>query len=137
MDVLSRVQMLCKDKKIGIAKMERDIGLSKGASYKWKSSNPSMDVLKKLSAYFNVPVGHITGAEDKEWEPTITEKDERDIKNIIEALKSKLSTEQGLMYDGEPMDEESQQNVLAAIEVAERTAILEAKRRFTPDKYKK
>lgn len=60
MNVLERVQRLCKEQGKSITKMEREIGLSKGAAYKWKTSNPSMDVLKKLSAYFNVPTEQIT-----------------------------------------------------------------------------
>lgn len=60
MTVLERVQKLCKQHGIGIAKMERDIDLSKGASYKWKTSDPSMDTLKRLAEYFNVPVDVFT-----------------------------------------------------------------------------
>ena len=83
-----------------------------------------------------MPLSRIYPDAQNEWQPKLTKKDERDIKNAIEAIKNQLSTGTGLMYDGEPLDEESQEAILAAIEVAERTAILEAKKRYTPKKYR-
>ena len=59
-----------------------------------------------------------------------------DIKQAIEDFKNRLSTA-GVMYDGEPLDEESQAAILAAVELAERTARIAAKEKFTPKKYKK
>lgn len=135
MGLYERIKKVASEKGKSINRMEKDLGFARSSISKFNANIPSIDKVQEVANYLNVSVDYLLN--EKEWEPTITERDERDIKNIIEALKSKLSTEQGLMYDGEPMDEESQQNVLAAIEVAERTAILEAKRRFTPDKYKK
>ena len=57
-------------------------------------------------------------------------------KKAIDDFKNKLSTA-GVMYDGEPLDDETRDAVLAAVELAERTARLAAKEKFTPKKYKK
>lgn len=139
MTFLERVKLLCKEKGVTVSRMEKEIGLSKGAVYKWNTSAPSQQVLKKLSEYFAISVDMLINGEDtkKEWQPAITEKDEKDIKKAIDAIKNQLSSGTGLMYDGEPMDEESMEAVLAAIEVAERTAVLAAKKKFTPNKYRK
>lgn len=137
MTVYERIKQLCADNRVTVSKMEQEIGISKGATYKWKTSSPSMEVLQKLADFFNVSTQYIITGQDSEWQPTITEKDEKDIKKKLDALINQLSTDTGLMYDGEPMDNESLNAVRAALEVAERTAMLEARRKFTPDKYKK
>lgn len=139
MTFLERVKLLCKENGVTVSKMEKEVGLSKGAVYKWNTSAPSQQVLKKLSDYFNISVDALINGEDskKEWQPTITDKDEKDIKKAIDAIKNQLATGTGLMYDGEPMDEEDMQYVLQAVEALERNAILAAKKKFTPKKYRK
>ena len=106
------------------------------ANGKKNGTDPTLEQCVTLAQFFNVPLSRIYPDAQNEWQPKLTKKDERDIKNAIEAIKNQLSTGTGLMYDGEPLDEESQEAILAAIEVAERTAILEAKKRYTPKKYR-
>lgn len=104
------------------------------------NSYPRIDKIELMANYFGISKADLVEehTESQEpWQPTITEKDERDIKKKLDNLINQLSTDTGLMYDGEPMDEESLAAVRAALEVAERTAMLEARRKFTPDKYKK
>ena len=46
-----------------------EAGLSKSLVTKWKTNKvdvPSPDVLKKLSAYFNMPVSELLGEEEKD-----------------------------------------------------------------------
>jgi transcriptional regulator with XRE-family HTH domain len=130
---------LCQAKGIAITALEKELGFGRGSIGKMKNSKKggtSSDRLQRIANRLNVPIAQLTG-EDEEWQPNISEKDEKDIKIKLDELINQLSTEAGLMYDGEPMDEESLTAVRAALEVAERTAMLEAKRKFTPDKYKK
>lgn len=114
------------------------LGISRSAISQWEKNgtDPTLEQCVTLAQFFNVPLSRIYPDAQNEWQPKLTKKDERDIKNAIEAIKNQLSTGTGLMYDGEPLDEESQEAILAAIEVAERTAILEAKKRYTPKKYR-
>ena len=98
---------------------------------------PKQDKMQKIADYFGVSIEYLMTGEEKEWEPELTAKDEKDIKNALDDFKNQLRTDTGIMYDGEPLDEEDQEAILAAIEVAERTAILAAKKKFTPNKYKK
>ena len=139
MTFLEHIKHLCKEKGVTVSKMEKEIGISKGGVYKWNTSSPSQQVLIKLSNYFGVSVDSLVSGkvETKEWQPTITDKDEKDIKKILDALKNQLSTGTGLMYDGEPMNEEDMEYVLQAVEALERNAKLAAKKKFTPKKYQK
>ena len=66
MTLLDRVKQLCISKNISQSKLETEIGISRGASYKWKSSSPSMEILKKLADYFNVSVEYLITGEEKE-----------------------------------------------------------------------
>lgn len=64
MDFLERIKFLCKQNNVSQSKMEADIKISNGASSKWKKSSPSMDVLKKLSKYFNVSIEYLITGEN-------------------------------------------------------------------------
>ncbi len=53
-----------------------EAGLSKSLVTKWKVNKvdvPSPDVLKKLSAYFDMPVSELLGEEDKKEQPTVND----------------------------------------------------------------
>ncbi len=114
-------------------------GIGKSTFSDWKSgrSQPKQDKLQKIADFLGVSLEYLTTGKEKEWEPKLTAKDEKDIKNALDDFKNQLRTDTGIMYDGEPLDEEDQESILAAIEVAERTAILAAKKKFTPKKYRK
>ena len=60
---------LCKRKGVSVSAAALEAGLSKSLVTKWKTNKvdvPSPDVLKKLSAYFNIPVSELLGEEEKE-----------------------------------------------------------------------
>ena len=66
MTLLDRVKKLCISKGTSQSKLEQEIGISRGASYKWKNSSPSMEILKKLADYFNVSVEYLITGQEKE-----------------------------------------------------------------------
>jgi transcriptional regulator with XRE-family HTH domain len=103
MTVFDRVKKLCKANNTTISKMEREIGLSRGASYKWKSVNPSMDVLKKLSAYFNVSTDYIT-------EGSVATVD---INEVLDSLLQSLDNNTGLYPSGSLPKTEQEKEMLA------------------------
>lgn len=137
MNSVERVKKICKERKIPISKLEKDLGFSNGYIGQLRKGVFPDDRLKKISEYFGVSLEYLaTGDDSASKNDGLTAKDERDIKQAIEDFKNRLSTA-GVMYDGEPLDEESQAAVLAAVELAERTARIAAKEKFTPKKYKK
>ena len=58
-NLYGRVKLLCKEKGVSNAQMERDIGFQRGNAYKWKNANLSISSLAKLSAYFGKPISYI------------------------------------------------------------------------------
>ena len=59
---------LCKQRGVSMSAAAVEAGLSKSLVTKWKTNKvdvPSPDVLKKLSAYFGMPVSELLGEEEK------------------------------------------------------------------------
>ena len=66
---------ICKERGISMSAAAVEAGLSKSLVTKWKVNKvdvPSPDVLKKLSAYFGMPVSELLGEEENE-KPAIQE----------------------------------------------------------------
>lgn len=62
MEILDRINELCKEKGITRRKMETEAGLSTGSTSKWKNGfRPNNSSLQKLSAYFGVSVSYLVG----------------------------------------------------------------------------
>jgi len=104
--------------------------------------NPSFDTLKSIASALNIPVSSLIGedSDDKireEQLPYLTEKDHRDIAQDLQRIMDNLESQEGLMYDGEPMDEETKELIRISLENSMRIAKQLAKKKFTPKKYKK
>lgn len=54
--IFDNVKKLCDERRISIASLEKAIGLGNGTISGWKSSNPRVDILKKVADYFGVPL---------------------------------------------------------------------------------
>lgn len=61
MTLLERVQFLCNRKNLTVARLEQELGFSRGSIYKWSTSTPSGDKLKTVANYFNVTVDFLLG----------------------------------------------------------------------------
>ena len=136
MTLLDRVKMLCKKKGVSQGKMEKEIGISNGASSKWKSSSPSMEILQKLSSYFEVSVDYLMTGTD---ENVLSDKDNRDIAKDMENIRNKLmnGTDGPLSYDGDPVSTEDAELLLGQIELMMRRLKPINKEKYNPNKIKK
>ena len=84
MALFDRVKQLCISKGTSLSKMEKEIGISSGASYKWKNSSPSMEVLEKMSRYFGVSVDYIlTGNDSNADKPYYLNDDAREMAQFM------------------------------------------------------
>jgi transcriptional regulator with XRE-family HTH domain len=105
--------------------------------------NPSFDTLKAIASALNVPISSLIGEENTTNSnrdtqlPELTEKDERDIAKDLQRIMESLESREGLMYDGEPMDEETKELIRISLENSMRLAKQIAKKKFTPKKYRK
>lgn len=103
--------------------------------------NASVDVLKLIAAALNVPLSMIF-MEDSQMDnlstPELNKKDKRDIsKALNETLEQLQHDQEGLMFDGEPLDDETKELLRISLENSMRLAKQIAKNKFTPKKYRK
>lgn len=58
------IKELCLRKKITVAELERNVGLSNGAIGKWAECSPRVDSLKRVADYFGVALDDLLKEED-------------------------------------------------------------------------
>ncbi|MGG1878237.1 helix-turn-helix transcriptional regulator [Paenibacillus cisolokensis] len=76
-------------------------------------------------------------AEDKTPYYALTDKDERDIAKKLEAMMNDLDSDSSLSFMGEPMDEDDRELLRISLENTLRMSREMAKKKFTPNKYRK
>ncbi|MCI9077352.1 MAG: helix-turn-helix transcriptional regulator [Lachnospiraceae bacterium] len=135
MTLLDRVKILCKEKGVAQGKMEKDIGISNGASSKWKNSSPSIDVIQKLSSYFDVSIEFLVTGKNSPG-IILNTKDENDIARRLEYTLSELDSQESLMFSGEPLDDNTRELLKISLENSIKIAKVNAKQKFTPKKYR-
>lgn len=138
MTVYERIENLRHSQRISQGKLEKELGFSNGSISKWKNSMPTPERLQKIADYFGVTVDYLmTGKEEsKEKAPELTARDERDIEKKLTETLAQLESGDGLMFNGEVLDEETKR----LLEISLRSTIESAKiaaKKFTPNKYKK
>lgn len=59
---------LCKDHKLAITALERELGFGRGSIGKLKTGNTTLERLQKIADYFGVTVEYLTTGEKKDGE---------------------------------------------------------------------
>ncbi|MBS6251591.1 MAG: helix-turn-helix transcriptional regulator [Clostridiales bacterium] len=118
-------------KKIGVAE-------STISQYETGKREPDFETLLKLGEFFNVSVDYLLrGEQYHEKTPALTAKDERDIsKKLEEALSQLESSQEGLMFQGEPLDDATKELIAISLRNSLEMGKRLAKQKFTPKKYK-
>lgn len=140
MNSVERVKSLCKERKIPISRLEKELGYSNGYIGQLRKGTFPADRLKEIAEYLHVSTDFLlTGEEHAADSQTLTTKDERDIAKDMEALRYKLmSNEEGpASYDGEPIPSEDAELLLGQIELMMRRLKPINKEKYNPNKNKK
>lgn len=135
MNCVERVKALCKERKIPISKLEKDLGFANGYIGQLRKGVLPADRLLQVAEYLGVSTEFLMTGNEKT--PTLTEKDERDIAKDLERIMSQLDSSGDLMFDGDPMSDEARESMLTAMQLGLQAAKLKNKARFTPKKYRK
>ncbi len=145
-----RLKQLRKEKKVSQKTLADALFISQQAIAKWESdkSSPNPETVRRIAEYFNVSTDYLLEVDpenknappqsDGAFESELTEKDELDISRRLDAMLSDLDkSDSALMFDGEPLDDESRELLIASLENSIRMAKLINKRKYTPKKYRK
>lgn len=135
------IDQLCAEKEISGSKMCDDLGMSRSTLTelrKGRAKTLKLEKASKIADYFGVSVDYLLGNAQKEKTPVLSKKDERDIEKRLEAVIGDLDGgTDGLMFSGEPLDEETREllriSLRNQLEISKRIA----KQKFTPKKYRK
>ena len=135
MNSVDRVKKICKERKIPISKLERELGFSNGYISQLKKGVFPSDRLILIANYLQVSTEFLMNGVDNDG---LTDKDNRDIARDMENIRSKLlsGSDGPLSYDGEPIPEEDAELLLGQIELMMRRLKPINKEKYNPNKNK-
>lgn len=141
MNSVERVKTICKERKIPISKLEKELGFSNGYIGQLRKGVFPDDRLKMIADYFGVTVDYLmTGYETPVSEAVeLTAKDERDIAKDLESIMRKLSdNEDGpASFEGTDIPEADQELFAGQLELMLRRLKAINKDLYNPTKNKK
>lgn len=100
MNCVERVKQICKERKIPISKLEKDLGFSNGYVGQLKKGSFPAERLSKIADYLSLSPQYLMYGEEPAPDPVLTSRDERDIEKILARTKEQLLSQEGLMFDG-------------------------------------
>ena len=99
--------------------------------------NIKHEIISKLASIFNCSPAYLMGWEDNKA-TELSPKAEKDIKKALgETLNVLENSQDALMFDGEPLDDETRELLKSSLENSMRIAKKIAKEKYTPKKYRK
>lgn len=136
-------------KDINQPELAKMLNISKQTVSNWENGKrtPDIDTLETLAKFFDVSTDYLLGISDiknsdlenelNTWEPTLNKKDEKDIAKRFDKIINGLENEEGLMLNGEVLDDITKQLLAQSIKNGLEMAKLASKKKFTPKKYRK
>lgn len=86
MNTVERIKKLCKDNKIAISKLEKDLGFGNGYIGQLRKGVVPNDRLKMIADYFNVSMNFLATGEEYEFSTRMAQKDLA-LSNMSDKLK--------------------------------------------------
>lgn len=140
MGLYENVRAAAKAKGYSINRLEKELGFARSYVSKFKTITPSADKIQKIADFLDVSSEYLLTGENtsKTTDIQLTRRDEKDIARRLESTLEELENNQdGLMFSGEPLDDETRELLKASLENSIRIAKINAKQKFTPKKYRK
>lgn len=101
------------------------------SNYENNRRTPKLEMISKMADFFGVTTDYLL---DREVE--LNKKDQMEIDEYLNNFENELLTQTGLMFDGEPMTQESKEKLIAAMRIGAEMAKKEAKEKYTPKKFR-
>lgn len=125
MNSVENVKAICKERKIPISKLEKDLGFANGYISQLRKGVFPYDRLKKIADYLDVSVNYLNGEE----EVAVAQEEHIDLKAEFNRIKKLLESGENapLYFDGQPADQESINLLLDQIKIS--VALMERMRK--------
>ena len=134
-ELYENIMKLCQLEGITGGKLCGDLGISRSMLSDLKSgriTSLSTARLEKIAEYFDVSVDELLGRDTG-----LNARDKLDISRRLEATLRRLeSGQEGLMFDGEPMDDETRELLYISLKNSLEVSKRMAKQKYTPKKYR-
>lgn len=146
MNAVERVKKICKERKIPISHIERDLGFANGYIGQLKKGSFPSDRLLKIAEYLQVDPEYLMTGQKESTRPSstssapeLTDRDRKDIeKDVINIMEKLTSGEDGpASYGGEPLSPESAELFREELEIALKRLKIINKEKYNPYKNKK
>lgn len=135
-DLYENIAKLCRNRGITGGRLCTELGFSRSTLSDLKAgriNSLSSQKLQKIADYFSVSVDTLLTGEG----PVLTPRDERDISRKLQQTLCQLeSGQEGLMFDGEPMDDETRELLYISLKNSLELSKRMAKQKYTPKKYR-
>ena len=137
-----RISEAMKLRDIRQADLVKKTGISKGALSSYISGRyvPKQNNVYLIAKALDVSEAWLMGADvpmQRIESPTLTRRDTRDIEKILEQTRGQLTSQEDLMFDGDPACPEAIESILSAMQIGMELAKKKNKEKYTPKKYKK
>ena len=136
-----RLRALRTEKKLTQDELGKLLNVSGKTIGTWErdSRQPNIEAINKLASIFDVTTDYLLG-NSNEKQPQkyydLSDKEKNDIAIQAEKLMEGIETGNNLNFYGEPATKEQKDRILIAIKTAMEMNKMEAKKKFTPKKYR-
>ena len=137
-----RIKINRKEKGFTQKELAEKANLSRShiASIEGNQYTPSLTTLTEIAAALNIDSALLISDNPESIakpKPDLTKKDKMEIDEYLNNFEDELLSQTGLMFNGEPMTQESKEKLIAAMRIGAEMAKKEAKEKYTPKKYRK
>ncbi|WP_077612491.1 hypothetical protein [Clostridium sp. Marseille-P2415] len=140
MNSVELVKKICKERKIPLSRLERDLGYGNGYIGQLRKGTIPSDRAVDIANYLGIELQYLlSGGTISNIEEGLTQKDQKDITKDLESIMKKLmSGEDGpASYNGEELDPEAAELFRDELEIALKRLKIINKEKYTTKKYKK
>lgn len=133
-----RLRTLRKENNYTQETLAAKIGVSSKTIGTWERSTrePPIETITKLANLFDVSTDYLLGNSDKPHYYNLTKKEKMDLSDLADKLLEGTTADAESDYMGEPSTPEQKANLRAAILTAMELNKMQAKKKFTPKKYR-
>ena len=137
-----RIKTYRKEKGFTQKELAEKANLSRShiASIEVNQYTPSLTTLTEIAVALNIDSALLISDNPESIakpKPDLTKKDKMEIDEYLNNFEDELLSQTGLMFNGEPMTQESKEKLIAAMRIGAEMAKKEAKEKYTPKKYRK